>query len=98
MLTQLDELKAATLAATTAMNPDNADLCATIADDNELMTQLKDALANDQLTGEQLAQLLTDRVLDSARQAAQQQQQLDLDAIDEGFDTAKTNADRVANN
>ena len=95
--TQLDELKTAAIAAATVMGPENADLCATIAQDSELVTQLKDALTNDQLTGEQLAQLLTDRVLDPARQSAQQQQQLALDAIDKGFDTAKTNADRVTN-
>ena len=48
------------------MGPENANLRATIASDTELMTQLKDALTNDQLTGEQLAELLTDRVLDPA--------------------------------
>ena len=98
LLTQLDELKAATQAAATVMGPENDDLCATIAHDTELMTQLKDALTNDQLTGEQLAQLLTNRILDPARQSAQQQQQSTLDAIDKGFDTAKTSADRLSNN
>jgi hypothetical protein len=96
--TQLDELKTAAIAAATVMGPENADLCATIAQDNELMTQLKDALTNDQLTGEQLAQLLTNRILDPARQSAQQQQHSTLDAIDKGFDTAKTSADRLSNN
>ena len=51
---QIESLKAATLAATTVMGPDNADLCATIADDTELMAQLRTALTDDQLTGEQL--------------------------------------------
>ena len=50
------------------------------------------------MTGEQLAQLLTNRILDPARQSAQQQQQSTLDAIDKGFDTAKTSADRLSNN
>ena len=90
LLTQLVELKAATQAAATVMGPKNDDLCATIAHNTELMTQLKAALTNDQLTGEQLAQLLTNRILDPARQSGQQQQQSTLDAIDKGFDTAKT--------
>ena len=82
----------------TAMGPENDDLCATIAHNTELMTQLKDALTNNQLAGEQLAQLLTNRILDPARQSGQQQQQSTLDAIDKGFDTAKTSADRLSNN
>ena len=59
--TQLENLKNKALCLTTVMGPENANLRATIASDTELMTQLKDALTNDQLTGEQLAKLLTDR-------------------------------------
>ena len=98
LLSQLDGLKAATLAATTVMDPDNADLCATIADDPELMAQLRAALTNDQLTGEQLARMLTDRVLDPALQSAQQQRQTTIESLNQQFEQAKTTADRVANN
>jgi hypothetical protein len=95
--TQLEDLKNKALCPTTVIDPENANLRATIASDTELMTQLKDALTNDQLTGEQLAQILTDRVLDPARRSAQQQQQSAFDALEKGFETAMTNADRLTN-
>ena len=86
--TLLEDLKNKALCPTTVIDPENANLRATIASDTELMTRLKDALTNDQLTGEQLAQILTDRVLDPARRSAQQQQQSAFDALEKGFETA----------
>ena len=97
LLSQLENLKNKALCLTTVMSPENANLRATIASDTELMTQLKDALTNDQLTGEQLAELLTDRVLDPALRSAQQQQQSARDALGKSFEEAKTNADRLTN-
>ena len=90
---QLDALRATAKAAATVMGPDDTTLRSSIAEDTELLA----AVRSQTLTGQQLADLIAERILEPARQSAQDQQQSAIDAIDKGFDTAKTNADRVTN-
>ena len=93
--TQLDALIRATAkAAATVMGPDDTTLRSSIVEDTELLA----AVRGQTLTGQQLADLIAERILEPARQNTQQQQQSALDTLDKSFEAAKTNADKLTNN
>ena len=66
LLYQLEGLKAATRAAATVMGPDDTTLRSSIAEDTELLYAVQDQT----LTGQQLADLIAERILEPARQNA----------------------------